>query len=387
MKTHYYLRAAALSLLGSLFLAGCEAPPPEAVQLGYRGVGQEHIANPRTLAATVAENQAPTPQPAVSSAGPKAGDVYQNVQVLGDLSVGEFTRIMAAMTEWVSPEEGCNYCHVDEGFQYDTKYTKRVARVMTVMTQNANVAWGDHVGGAGVTCYTCHRGKNIPANVWASDPGQAHAPGVMTAGQNIASVTAAYASLPNDPLTPYLDGDEEEAKDLPWRVAGNTALPNGNRSSVKETEWIYSLMMHMSDSLGVNCTYCHNTRAFYDWEQSSPARVRAWHGIRMVREMNNKYVAETADWLPDHRKGPMGDPLKVNCATCHQGAYKPLLGANMINDYPNLARYTVAAAKSEPAESGEASEDGDPIEEAVEEVIEAVEEVIEEIEEEMTTSE
>ena len=59
----------------------------------------------------------------------------------------------------------------------------------------------------------------------------------------------------------------------------------------------------------------------------------------------------------------------------------------MINDYPNLARYTVAAAKSEPAESGEASEDGDPIEEAVEEVIEAVEEVIEEIEEEMTTSE
>ena len=52
----------------------------------------------------------------------------------------------------------------------------------------------------------------------------------------------------------------------------------------------------------------------------------------------------------------------------------------MINDYPNLARYTVAAAKSEPAESGEASEDGGAIEEAVEEVIE-------EIEEEMTTSE
>ena len=375
MKTHYYLRAAALSLLGSLFLAGCEAPPPEAVQLGYRGVGQEHIANPRTLAATVAENQAPTPQPAVSSAGPKAGDVYQNVQVLGDLSVGEFTRIMAAMTEWVSPEEGCNYCHVDEGFQYDTKYTKRVARVMTVMTQNANVAWGDHVV-AGVTCYL-PSGQNIPANVWASDPGQAHAPGVMTAGQNIASATAATPPCPTIRSSPYLDGDEEEAKDLPWREA-NTACPA--IVLVKETEWIYSLMMHMSDSLGVNCTYCHNTRAFYDWEQSSPARVRAWHGIRMVREMNNKYVAETADWLPDHRKGPMGDPLKVNCATCHQGAYKPLLGANMINDYPNLARYTVAAAKSEPAESEEVSEDGGSIEEAVEEVIE-------EIEEEMTTSE
>ena len=82
MKTHYYLRTAVVTLLGSLFLAGCEAPPPEAVQLGYRGVGQEHIANPRTLAATVAENQAPAPQPAVSSDGPRAGDVYENVQVL-----------------------------------------------------------------------------------------------------------------------------------------------------------------------------------------------------------------------------------------------------------------------------------------------------------------
>ena len=171
----------------------------------------------------------------------------------------------------------------------------------------------------------------------------------MTAGQNIASVTAAYSSLPNDPLTPYLEGDEEEAATLPWRVAGQTALPNGNRSSVKQTEYIYSLMMHFSDSLGVNCTHCHNTRAFYDWEQSSPARVRAWHGIRMVREMNTKYVNQTTDWLPDHRKGPMGDPLKVNCATCHQGAYKPLLGANMVKDYPNLARTTVLEPQAETA--------------------------------------
>ncbi len=347
MKTHHILRSVAVLIAGGLLLTGCERPPPESVQLGYRGVGQELVANPRTLAATVAANEVPAPQPAVPAVGPKAADVYQNVQVLGDLSVGEFTRLMAAITEWVSPEEGCNYCHVSEGFQYDTKYTKRVARVMTVMTQAANVEWGAHVGGAGVTCYTCHRGKNIPEYVWATDPGRAHAPGVMTAGQNIASVTAAYSSLPTDPLTPYLDGDEDEAANLPWRVAGLTALPTGNRSSVKQTEWIYSLMMHFSDSLGVNCTHCHNTRAFYDWEQSSPTRVRAWHGIRMVREMNHDYVNQTTDWLPEHRKGPMGDPLKVNCMTCHQGAYQPLLGANMVKDYPNLARYTLAA-KSEP---------------------------------------
>ena len=219
MKLPQFIRATVVVIAGSLLLAGCEMPPPETVQLGNRGLGQELVVNPKTLAATVAANKVPTPQPAVPSVGPKAGDIYQNVQVLGDLSVGEFTRLMAAMTEWISPEEGCNYCHVAEGFQYDTKYTKRVALVMTAMTQQANVEWGAHVGGAGVTCYTCHRGKNIPEYVWATDPGQPHAAGVMTAGQNIASVTAAYSSLPNDPLTPYLEGDEEEAATLPWRVA------------------------------------------------------------------------------------------------------------------------------------------------------------------------
>jgi len=355
MKTFNTFKTVGLIIVGSLLLAACENPPPEAVQRGYRGVGQELLYNPDALSEAIANNQVPAPQPPIPAGGPKAGDIYENVEVLGDLSVGEFTRLMAAITEWVSPEEGCNYCHVNEGFQYDTKYTKKVARVMIQMTQRANVAWGDHVGGAGVTCYTCHRGKNIPEYVWATDPGRPHPPGVMTAGQNIASVNAAYSSLPNDSFSLYLAGDEEKAKDLPWRVAGRTALPNGNDSNVKETEWVYSLMMHFSDSLGVNCTHCHNTRAFYDWEQSSPERVRAWYGIRMVREMNNEYVDPTADWLPDHRKGPLGDPLKVNCATCHQGAYQPLLGANMIDDYPNLAKYTVAAPTPEVEEEAEAA--------------------------------
>ena len=205
---------------------------------------------------------------------------------------------------------------------------------MTAMTQKANAEWGAHVGGAGVTCYTCHRGKHIPEYVWAEDPGHPHAPGVATAMQNIASKPAVYSSLPYDPFTPMLDNDAS------IRVAGDSALQQGNRNSIKQTEWIYSLMMHFSDSLGVNCTHCHNSRAFYSWEESSPARVKAWHGIRMVRDLNNNYVDTTTDWLPDHRKGPLGDAYKINCATCHQGAYQPLLGANMLKDYPNLAKYT-----------------------------------------------
>ena len=34
--------------------------------------------------------------------------------------------------------------------------------------------------------------------------------------------------------------------------------------------------------------------------------------------------------------GREGDPLKVNCSTCHQGVNKPLLGVSMLRDYPEL---------------------------------------------------
>jgi photosynthetic reaction center cytochrome c subunit len=40
--------------------------------------------------------------------------------------------------------------------------------------------------------------------------------------------------------------------------------------------------------------------------------------------------------FPASRKGELGDVAKTNCGTCHQGAYKPLFGAPMLKDYPEL---------------------------------------------------
>jgi photosynthetic reaction center cytochrome c subunit len=94
--------------------------------------------------------------------------------------------------------------------------------------------------------------------------------------------------------------------------------------------------MHMSNSLGVNCTYCHNTRAWGDWSQSSPQRVTAWHGIRLSRALNLDYMVPLTDVFPAHRRGAKGDVAKVNCSTCHQGVYKPMFGAAMAKDYPEL---------------------------------------------------
>ena len=39
-----------------------------------------------------------------------------------------------------------------------------------------------------------------------------------------------------------------------------------------------------------------------------------------------------------------GDVAKVNCATCHQGAYKPLYGAAMAKHYPELGKLSAVAA-------------------------------------------
>jgi photosynthetic reaction center cytochrome c subunit len=48
--------------------------------------------------------------------------------------------------------------------------------------------------------------------------------------------------------------------------------------------------------------------------------------------------------FPAHRKGPLGDVAKLNCATCHQGAYKPLNGAQMAKDFPELQKSNQAVS-------------------------------------------
>jgi photosynthetic reaction center cytochrome c subunit len=93
----------------------------------------------------------------------------------------------------------------------------------------------------------------------------------------------------------------------------------------------------MSTSLGVNCTYCHNSRSFQSWENSPPQRATAWWGIRMARDLNVNYMEPLTPVFPEHRKGELGDAPKLNCNTCHQGAYKPLFGAPMVKDFPELS--------------------------------------------------
>lgn len=342
---------AALAAPLALGLSGCfEAPPMDAEQIGFRGVAMEQVENPDVVNPIKLANVLPEPLPAAPDVegAPRAGDVYQNVQVLGDLSVAEFTRTMQAITAWVSPDAGCTYCHVGNNYALDGIYTKVVSRRMMQMTMDINANWDNHVGETGVTCLTCHRGQPVPEYIWF-DQEPLNRQGGMAANsyeQNHANEEVGYTSMARDIFDRYLDGDPERI-----RVIAKNVLPVRDvltNEPTQATENTYSLMFHMAGSLGVNCTYCHNSRFFGSWEMSPPTRMTAWYGLKMVPDLNDVYLNPLGPVYPESRLGPvvMSDGLaigedgthanapKVNCTTCHQGVAKPFYGVSMLDDYP-----------------------------------------------------
>ncbi|MEL6677675.1 MAG: photosynthetic reaction center cytochrome PufC [Pseudomonadota bacterium] len=316
--------------------------PTENQQIGFRGTGMNQIEYTSDLAALEEANVPPFPdEPFIPEPGEElAGDIYENVQVLGHLTDANFNRLMAAMTEWVSPEQGCGYCHSNLENMAEDNYAKVVARSMIQMNWSVNENWSDHVNAAdggqiGVTCYTCHRGNNVPQYVWYEATPIAENVGPSAAYQNRGSEVVGYASLPVDAIERYLLNYEQIS------VSSYAPRePNEGTADIKHTERTYALMMHFSQSLGVGCTYCHNSRAFYDIDQSPPTRNTAQLGIGMVQEINNDWILPNTDILPEMRLGEKGDAPKAYCMTCHQGAPQPLLGHNVIADWPELASET-----------------------------------------------
>ena len=125
--------------------------------------------------------------------------------MLNDLSADQFNRVMLSITEWVAPQQGCAYCHNVENLADDSLYTKIVARRMLQMTRHINTDWKAHVATTGVTCYTCHRGNPVPANIWYH-PGAPHAGGFAATnnGMGHPGKSNGETGLPLDPFAPVL---------------------------------------------------------------------------------------------------------------------------------------------------------------------------------------
>jgi photosynthetic reaction center cytochrome c subunit len=332
--------AAVLLTVAMLFTAGWTRPPVLSAQSGFRGTGMDQIANPGAVRALKLANALPDAIEKASPDGKRASEVYQNVQVLRDLSEDQFNRVMLSLAEWVAPKDGpnagCLYCHSTNGMADDSLYTKKVARRMLEMTRHINTDWKAHVGTTGVTCYTCHRGMPVPNDIWFDNPGRPHAGGFASSnnGMGHPDKLNGTTAMPYNALAATLERPNGENA---IRVVAAQALPaEGMGASIQSAEQTYALMIYLSESLGVNCTFCHNTRSFYDWRQGTPQRVTAWHGIQMVRELNASYLQPLKATFPADRLGPLGAGPNVGCATCHQGVSKPLFGASMAKDYPEL---------------------------------------------------
>ncbi|MEM8571227.1 MAG: photosynthetic reaction center cytochrome PufC [Pseudomonadota bacterium] len=319
---------AALFVAGLIIIGGYPYAT-ETLQTGPRGIA---------MGVTKYESALETPDPTIAAytsaapiipqAGePLAGEVYPLAGPLADLTVQNYDRLVGQMRQWTGIPD----------LMAEDNYQTQVAWEMIGMTRTLNEFWGDHVnisGEAGVNCYTCHRGQAVPSDIWFRIDPMLQASAGWPSIQNFATSMTVSTSLPHDALQAYLvDGELINVHDLEPRVENLPGDP-----LIQQTERTYSLMNHVANSLGVNCTYCHNSRAFYDGAQVTPQWATAALGIQMVIELNNEYLLPLQELLPDYRLGPKyADAPKAACATCHKGAQRPLNGMDMISDWPELA--------------------------------------------------
>jgi outer membrane lipoprotein-sorting protein len=90
-------------------------------------------------------------------------DVFKNVQVLKGIPVNQFMDTMGFFAAALGLN--CTGCHVAESLQDWDKFAtdvprKRMARVMIQMVNNINKA--NFGGRRAITCYSCHRGGQVP---------------------------------------------------------------------------------------------------------------------------------------------------------------------------------------------------------------------------------
>lgn len=308
----------------------------ESLQTGPRGTGMsvpEFKADLDQPDPGIEGFLATTSAPVVPQGGERlARAARENVPPgLEDLTVENYDRLLEAMRAWTG---------IPDLFDDPDSYQTAVGHVMISMVQNLNENWDGHVNAnkeVGVTCYTCHRGEPVPSDIWFKQTPVNMAAEGWSAVQNRATPLSSFTSLPSDALEAYLLNYEIiGVHDLESRVAG---IPGQDGyPGIQHAERTYAFMNYIANSLGVNCTFCHNTRAFYDGAQVSLQWSTETLGIQMVQELNETYLVPLEGLYPPERLGPkLADAPKAACRTCHKGYQQPLQGTNVIADWPELA--------------------------------------------------
>lgn len=97
------------------------------------------------------------PTPAVEAQG-AAPSIWKDVQVLPKtITKPELKALMKTMSKDLGVD--CEFCHKENDFAQDTNH-KKTAREMMRMVEEMNKKYPTTM--KGVTCYSCHRGKQEP---------------------------------------------------------------------------------------------------------------------------------------------------------------------------------------------------------------------------------
>ncbi len=317
--------------------------PGMAREVGPRALAMDDFAPPARRNA--APDRPAAPLPAVPDDPRPATEAFRNVQVLTEVDAAGFMRLQHAITAWVAAEQGCSFCHSGADYAAEDNPRKQAARAMLRMVRQVNSDSSGHVGQLGVTCYTCHQGQPVPPDAWRPGPAQRQVAQVARQDQWNETASNVRDFFPDAALAHYL------LQETPGLVQARAARAPAQVGSAIEIKRLYEAMMQMADGIGVGCVHCHNSRAFTDWQQSTPARWAGFSGIQMTRALNRDVLLPLAAELPQLRPHP-GVPLSpsmpeadarwrggnalLTCATCHHGLPVPLHGADLLSDHPAL---------------------------------------------------
>ncbi|HMQ29996.1 MAG TPA: photosynthetic reaction center cytochrome c subunit family protein [Chloroflexaceae bacterium] len=294
-----------------------------------------------------------------------------NVQVLAGLSSAE---VWTYMVQYVSGGlgVGCQYCHDLNNFAADTYPQKISARNMLYLVSDVNANFIVDLPnwqGNYVQCATCH--NNAPVNLEAvSEQFVKSVPDIPVVvdplDENGAPITDPAAKpeeirgqvgLQDAVLwyiynyqvwRPFDPADPESGR-------GSLALTLDGGRTQDQVTINQNVMNLQAWSLGVGCTFCHNSRNFVGYELNTASNLAnplyGYNKLKAQRMMQlTTYLAEnwpTYGAVPKAEIPPallggaspfsyqtLGDGQLYNvpgCYTCHQGANIPRAAINQAN--------------------------------------------------------
>lgn len=312
-------------------------------------------------------------------AGIQAGQEYinqyqqpQNVQVLTGLTTAQIWAYMQNLSAGIGV--GCQYCHDLQNFASYNIPQKTAGLLMLQLTRDINAEYIVNLPnyqGNYVRCATCHYGEPVNMPTWGPEFEQLNQP--IDVNVTVIDGTTGEPITEMSRKPPELQGLVSLEKAILWKTYNyevwrpyNPADPTSGRGTLAlaynydgvagpsqdQTNINQGAMNYMGWSIGEGCTYCHNSRNFYAYEDGAPGNLptdlygqKKLKTVRML--LMSTWMANNWTQYAAFSKGPADgsvEPLlesqqylkpindqywaMTGCYTCHRGNAIPLGSLN-----------------------------------------------------------